>query len=136
MRCVLKVSPKVNDRDLHALFASAWPDYRAVRMQRLLKCALIYVCAYEGRRLIGFGKIIGDGGVHGFLLDPTVAPDCRRKGIGRRVVTRCLTEARRLGVKWVHVDYEPSLRAFYRHCGFHFTEASLVNLKSKHRTGR
>ena len=114
--------------DLNALFASAWPHHRPIDVRPLLKRALVYVCAYEGKRLIGFAKVIGDGGVHGFLLDPTVAPDRQRKGIGRKLVEVCACEARRRGVEWLHVDYEPRQGKFYRACGFSPTKAGLRNL--------
>jgi GNAT superfamily N-acetyltransferase len=102
----------------------------------MLKRALVYVCAYEGKRLVGFAKVIGDGGVHGFLLDPTVAPDRQRQGIGRRLVAKCATEARRRGAEWLHVDFEPQLARFYAACGFASTPAGLLNLKTGSRARR
>src|SRR5262245_19870248 len=114
MQCVLKVSPVVKDEELNALLASAWPEHRDARMQPLLRQALFYVCAFEQDRLVGFAKVIGDGGAHGFLLDPTVAPERQRMGIGRRLVERCADEARQRGIEWLHVDYEPKLRRFYQ----------------------
>ena len=97
----------------------------------MLRRALVYVCAYEGRKLIGFAKVVGDGGVHGFLLDPTVSPDRQRQGIGRRLVAKCAAESRRRGIEWLHVDFEPSLEKFYRACGFSLTRAGLLNVKRK-----
>lgn len=129
MPCVLRVQPPVIDEELNALFASAWPGHRNVDIQPLLRRALVYVCAYEGSKLVGFAKVIGDGGVHGFLLDPTVAPDHQRKGIGRRLVESCADESRRRGVEWLHVDFEPRLEKFYQACGFSPTLAGLRNLK-------
>ncbi|MEO6875815.1 MAG: GNAT family N-acetyltransferase [Opitutaceae bacterium] len=122
---------------MNALFASTWPKHRRVPAQPLLQRALVYVCAYEGKQLVGFAKVIGDGGVHGFLLDPTVAPEHQRQGLGRRLVVRCAQEARRRGVEWLHVDFEPRLAKFYRACGFSPTTAGLWNLKaSKTRAAR
>lgn len=117
--------------DLNALFASAWPHHRRVDVQPMLKHALVYVCAYEGKKLVGFAKIVGDGGVHGFLIDPTVAPDRQRRGVGRKLVEACAREVRLQGVEWLHVDYEPRLTKFYRACGFSSTRAGLRNLKKK-----
>ena len=61
--------------------------------------------------------------------DPTVTPDWRRKGIGRQLVEACAEEARRKGVEWLHVDYEPHLKEFYQSCGFSPAEAGLRNLR-------
>lgn len=131
MKVTYRISPAVKSRELNALFASAWLRYRFQNWQPLLRRTLVYVCAYEGNQLIGFAKVIGDGGVHGFLLDPTVAPAHQREGIGRRLVEKCAEESRSRGVEWLHVDYEPELAKFYRACGFSSTRAGLRNLKKK-----
>ncbi len=128
MRITYKVSPMVNDTELNALFVSAWPRHRPTRFRKLLQQALVYVCAYDGGRLVGFAKVVGDGGVHGFLLDPTVAPAHQRQGIGRKLIEKCAQAARRHGVEWLHVDFEPRLTQFYRACAFSPTRAGLRRL--------
>jgi GNAT superfamily N-acetyltransferase len=115
--CIVQVSPQVGSHELNELFASAWPDHRETDFAPLLECALFYVCAYQDKRLVGFAKVIGDGGVHGFLLDPTVAFDRQRNGIGKQLVNACMEEARGRGIAWLHVDYVPQLRQFYASCG-------------------
>lgn len=136
MKVTYRVSPSVKNRELNALFASAWPSHRRRNLQPLLRRALVYVCAYAGKELVGFVKAVGDGGVHGFLLDPTVSPSQRRKGIGQRLVLKCAEEARRLGAEWLHVDFEPRLAKFYRACGFSLTTAGLRNLKAEKKPRR
>ncbi|WP_405021603.1 GNAT family N-acetyltransferase [Kitasatospora sp. NBC_00070] len=37
-------------------------------------------------RLVGFVNVVGDGGSRGFVLDMTVHPDERQRGIGMRLV--------------------------------------------------
>lgn len=91
--------------------------------------ALAHICAYDGERLVGFVKLIWDGGVHAFLLDTTVHAEYQRRGIGRRLVERALEVAKERGLEWVQVDYEAYLETFYQSCGFRPTLAGLVNLK-------
>ena len=98
------------------------------RAARLLRHALVYVCAFDGEHLIGFVKVIGDGGIHGFLLDTTVHPDFRRRGVGIGLVQAAVAASKARGVEWLHVDYEPHLDAFYRECGFTHTMAGLLRL--------
>jgi GNAT superfamily N-acetyltransferase len=129
MKVIYRIAPPVTNRELNALFADAWPNHRRRNLEPMLRKALIYVCAHEGKRLVGFAKVISDGGVHGFLLDPTVAPDRRRRGIGRKLVEACAREARRRRIEWLHVDFEPRLAKFYLACGFSSTRAALRNLK-------
>jgi threonine dehydrogenase-like Zn-dependent dehydrogenase len=87
-----------------------------------------FVRARAGDQLVGFVNVATDGGAHAFLLDTTVHRDWQRRGIGRRVVTAAITEARTSGMTWLHVDYEPHLDNFYRGCGFRSTDAGLLHL--------
>jgi GNAT superfamily N-acetyltransferase len=131
MRSQIRANPPSSSDELDGLFGAAWPDHQERDFRPILDRALFYVCAYQAEQLIGFAKVVGDGGVHGFLLDPTVAPGWRRRGIGKKLVKACSGEARRKGIEWLHVDYEPPLKAFYNSCGFSTTEAGLLNLKSE-----
>jgi CYTH domain-containing protein/GNAT superfamily N-acetyltransferase len=79
--------------------------------------------------LVGFVNVVGDGGEHAFLLDTVVRPDRQRTGIGRELVAAAEVAARRLGCRWLHVDYEPRHARFYEEgCGFRPTLAGLKDL--------
>jgi ribosomal protein S18 acetylase RimI-like enzyme len=82
-----------------------------------------------GGALIGFVNVAWDGGIHAFLLDTTVHPDFRRRGIATEMVRRVTEAARERGAEWLHVDYEPQLEALYRGCGFAPTRAGLLRLR-------
>jgi N-acetylglutamate synthase-like GNAT family acetyltransferase len=122
------VNPPVSNDALNSLFARTWPAHKTSDFGSVLKHALVYVCAFEEDRLIGCVKVAWDDGIHGFLLDPTVDPAFQRRGIGLRLVGMAAEEAKKQGIEWLHVDYEPSLKQFYQSCGFRHTEAGLVNL--------
>jgi GNAT superfamily N-acetyltransferase len=124
----LVVRRPLTDVQLHALFAAAWPGYRRVPFGPVLARSLTWVAALSGERLIGFVNVATDGGIHAFLLDTAVHPDWQRRGIGRRLVTAALDQARTVGMTWVHVDYEPHLDGFYRGCGFRPTAAGVLRL--------
>jgi GNAT superfamily N-acetyltransferase len=87
--------------------------------------SLGWVTATDADRLVGFANVAWDGNAHAFLLDVAVVPNLRRQGVGRRVVERAFTEARRAGCQWLHVDYERQHENFYRACGFEPTPAGL-----------
>ena len=78
---------------------------------------------------VGFVNLAWDGGVHAFVLDTTVHPALRRRGIGSELVRRVAAAARERDVVWLHVDCEPHLVGFYRRCGFRHTEAGLMDLR-------
>jgi ribosomal protein S18 acetylase RimI-like enzyme len=78
--------------------------------------------------LIGYANLAWDGGVHAFLLDPTVRPDYRGRGIGTRLVREALAAAaEHPKLEWVHVDASADLmKRFYEPAGFRPTPAGLV----------
>ncbi len=127
--------PLVPLETLESLFAVAWDQPSRRDFDSVLRHSLSYVCAYHEEQLVGFVNLAWDGGVHAFLVDATVHPDYRRRGIGRGLVLRAVQAAREHGVEWVHVDFEPRLGAFYRGCGFRDTDAGLMRLDPGPRAG-
>ena len=126
-------NPPIDRERLNALFAASWPRHEDRDFGPVLERSLAYLCAFAGGHLIGFVNIAWDGGQHAFLLDPTVHPEFRRRGVGKELVARAASVAREQGVGWLHVDYEPSLDAFYRCCGFRPTSAGLMKLTGQSR---
>ena len=125
-----RVNPSVSNAELDQLYVVSWPNHHPPHDFRPeLERLLAFVGAYDGDELIGLVKLAWDGAVHAFLLEPTVRPDFRRRGIGRSLVERAVAVARERGLDWVHVDYEPHLREFYRACGFTPTDAGLIRLR-------
>ena len=124
----LAVRPPLTDAELNTLFAAAWPRYRPMPFGPVLRRSLTWIAAHADDRLVGFVNVATDGGLHAFVLDTTVHPGWRRRGLGRRLVRTAIDQARDAGVTWVHVDYEPHLDEFYRGCGFRPTAAGVLRL--------
>lgn len=119
----------MDNEALNALFTAVWPHHASADFVAQLRHSLLYVCAFaDSSQLIGFVNLAWDGGIHAFLLDPTVHPAWQRRGIGRKLVTCAADAARTHGMHWLHVDYEPHLDVFYRGCGFEPTLAGLMRL--------
>lgn len=107
------------------------PDTPAAEREdytRLERHSLTWIAAFDGEELVGYANVAWDGGVHAFLLDPTVRPDRRRRGIGTRLVQEALAAvAEHPQVEWVHVDAPDDLmERFYFPAGFRPTRAGLV----------
>lgn len=130
------LSPAVADDELNALFEAAWPNHARRAFAPLLARSLAFVCAYTTGtgRLVGFVNLAWDGGIHAFVLDPTVHPDWRRRGIGRQLVGQAVEAAQGRGIEWVHVDFEPRLWRFYSGCGFQPTAAGVMRVGSRNLT--
>ncbi|HEY1552388.1 MAG TPA: GNAT family N-acetyltransferase [Kofleriaceae bacterium] len=71
--------------------------------------------AYDGDRLVGFGRVISDGVVTAYVNNVMVDPDYRRRGIGRLVMAALMTGHD--GVKFV-LHTRTGSRSFYRAIGF------------------
>ncbi|MET7701230.1 GNAT family N-acetyltransferase [Streptomyces sp. NPDC005485] len=123
------VSPPLDDSELNDLFAAAWPGHRTASFGPVPARSLVWIAARDAAgRLVGYVNVVGDGGLHAFVLDTTVHPDERRRGLGRRLVRAAAEEARARGAQWLHVDYEAEWEPFYASCGFRDTAAGLMEL--------
>ncbi len=128
---VYRVNPEVTNDELNALFAASWQNHSGTNFHPVLEQNLAFVCAYYRERLIGFVRLAWDGDIHAFVLEPTVHPEFRRRGVGLQLVKQAAAVAKERGMKWLHVDFEPHLQEFYDKCGFRDTRAGLINLKDK-----
>ncbi len=129
------VNPSMTNESLNELFAAAWPAHSPRDFRPVLERSLAYICAYDAGQLVGFVNVAWDGALHAFLLDTTVHPDWRRRGIGRNLVRHATHCARDSGMEWLHVDFDAHLRDFYLACGFRPTEAGLISLEPESGSG-
>jgi GNAT superfamily N-acetyltransferase len=131
MHVTYRLNPPLSNAQLDQLYVVSWPNHHPpYDWQPELGYLLCHVGAFVGDELVGFVKLAWDGFVHAWVLEPTVRPDLRRRGIGRELVARAVDVARERGLEWVHVDFAPELRPFYLDaCGFSATDAGLIRLK-------
>ncbi|MFG3345441.1 GNAT family N-acetyltransferase [Streptomyces sp. NPDC048018] len=116
--------------EVDELFHASWPGHRGTDFAPVLARRLLHVTARRDGRLVGYVNVVGDGGVHAFLLDTTVHPDERRAGLGVALVRAAAEAARERGAHWLHVDCEPHLTRFHERCGFRPTAAGLMDLRA------
>jgi len=76
------------------------------------------VSAYERERLVGTGRIIGDGVLHALLVDVIVDPDYRHRGIGSAIVERLVAECRLQNIVDIQLFCAFGVRPFYERLGF------------------
>jgi ribosomal protein S18 acetylase RimI-like enzyme len=63
-----------------------WRTYQEEVIEKALPNTLYGVCAYQGEKLVGMARIIGDGGMVYYIQDVIVIPECQRQGIGTRLM--------------------------------------------------
>ena len=83
-----------------------------------LAATLYAVSAYDGSRLVGTGRIVGDGVLHALLADVIVDPEYRHRGIGSAIVERLVAECRRRRTFDVQLFCARGKRRFYERLGF------------------
>jgi ribosomal protein S18 acetylase RimI-like enzyme len=125
---VLRPRGDLASADVARLFAAAWPEGTGFSFEAARAHSLCWVSAHVNEALVGFVNVAWDGGVHAFLLDTTVHPEHRRRGIGTALVRCAVDEARGSGARVLHVDHTPAHAAFYRRCGFRASTAGLIDL--------
>jgi len=70
-----------------ALRASVhWKRLSVTQAQKAIDHSLFIVCAYDGKRPAGMGRIVGDGAVICYIQDLLVHPDYQGMGVGNRLL--------------------------------------------------
>ncbi len=76
------------------------------------------VSAYEGTRLVGFGRVVSDGILHAMIYDLIVDPAFQRKGIGSEILRRLVDSCRDAKIPDIQLFCAQGKRAFYERHGF------------------
>lgn len=74
-----------------------WRELLKNQAQQALENSLLVVGAYEGEKLVGMGRLVGDGAVICYVQDLIVIPEFQHNGIGSLILDAL-------------VDYVESLR--------------------------
>ena len=96
-----------------------WTNYTRdpAMLQRAYANSLLTLAAFDGDRLVGIVRAVGDGASVVFVQDLLVLPQYQRQGIGTALLREVL--ARFSGVYQLHLltDNTPQTTAFYRSLG-------------------
>ena len=95
-------------------------SYSALSFYMQRNPGLSWVARNRDRELIG-AVLCGHDGRRGYLHHLAVAPDCRRKGIGRALVERCLYSLRELKILKCNVflfNQNPEGEGFWKAMGW------------------
>jgi GNAT superfamily N-acetyltransferase len=66
--------------------AIGWHNHPIAIAEKSLQNSIYSVCAIDGDKSIGFGRIVGDGYLYFYFQDVMVLPDYRCQGIGYQIV--------------------------------------------------
>jgi GNAT superfamily N-acetyltransferase len=80
--------------------------------------------AFDGEKLIGFGRTIDDGRFYATVVDVVVDPSHQRKGIGRAIVEDI--QDRLEGFLVVTLTATPQVQPFYRKLGWRNQTTAMI----------
>lgn len=110
---------------------SAWAgDRTPAELRRMLLGSAAAVSAWDGDRLVGFGRATSDGVFRAVLWDVVVAASHQGQGLGRRIVEALLAGPALAPVERVYLMTTRG-ESFYRRLGFSRVESQSLMLKQK-----
>lgn len=101
--------------------------------EQALRNSLLVVSVYEGEKLVGLGRVVGDGGITYIVSDIMVDKEYQRKGIGRKILERIdkyLESKKEEGVYMCLIAKKPA-DELYRKYGFEEIDESRVGMLRK-----
>ena len=95
--------------------------------------SLFGVCVRDGNKLIGMGRVIGDGGLNFDVVDVAVHPDYQRQGLGTRIMTALMEyiDAVAPDSAYVSLLADDDAPELYKKFGFKFTAPRTVGMAFK-----
>ena len=110
---------------------SFWASGRSQRdLSRMLAGSQGVISAWQGSRLVGFGRATSDGVFRAVLWDVVVAGDHQGQGLGRRIVEALLQEPALQAVERTYLMTTNSA-GFYEQLGFTTVEKQRLMLRQK-----
>ena len=108
---------------------SFWASGRSRKeLSRMLAGSQAAISAWQGSRLVGFGRASSDGVFRAVLWDVVVAREYQGRGLGRRIVEALLQEPALQGVERTYLMTTNST-GFYEQLGFTAVESQELMLR-------
>ena len=70
--------------------AVGWSEQAPEAVAEGLPRSLHSLCVYRGQELVGYGRIVGDGGVYFYIQDIVVLPEHQGQGLGHGIMKRMM----------------------------------------------
>lgn len=110
-----------DEKEILALYESVgWTAYteNPAALRLGFAHSLLTLAAYEGDRLLGLIRTVGDGHTIVFIQDILVHPAMQRRGIGTALMKAVLERFPQVRQVELATDRTPKTLAFYRSLGF------------------
>lgn len=102
--------------------AGGWwkQGYKKEGLSELIAGSFLFVVVIENSssQTVGMGRMLSDGVSDGYIQDVVVLHRLRGKGLGKKIISALVKEARNLGLEWIGLIGEPNTQGFYKKLGF------------------
>jgi ribosomal protein S18 acetylase RimI-like enzyme len=110
----IEFHPGIPTRDqFWELFATTgWNDkYRLSPedLVRALRASWYTLCAWDGERLVGFGRLVSDGVLHAMVYELIVLPEYQGQGIGGEILAKLVEKCQEAGVRDIQLFSTPRI---------------------------
>lgn len=83
----------VNWHDVSQIIKSVeWGNRSSMALETAFKKSSFVRFAYDGNKLVGFGRTVDDGAFYGWIVDLVVLPEYQGKGIGSLILKELETD--------------------------------------------
>ena len=108
------------DEILNLYAAVGWTNYtnKPDMVKKAYENSLLTFGAYDGDKLVGVIRTVGDGASIVFVQDLLVLPEYQRQGIGTQLLRRIMDHFSSVYQMELMTDNTPETAAFYRSVGF------------------
>jgi GNAT superfamily N-acetyltransferase len=111
-----------DQQQFYALFeTTGWnANYQATPQELSYTLANTWymLAAYDGKRLVGFGRVVSDLVLHAMIYDMIVLPAYQGQGIGGEILGRLVDKCQQAGICDIQLFCARGKRAFYENRGF------------------
>ncbi|MBY5023696.1 GNAT family N-acetyltransferase [Streptococcus suis] len=121
-----KHNPQLDFQAVLDLYDSVdWTGYtsRPEMLEKALEHSLLVLAAFDGDRLVGLLRAVGDGYSIVFIQDILVLPTYQRQGIGRHLLEQAITHFPDIYQLHLLTDNTEKTRSFYEELGFTAVES-------------
>jgi ribosomal protein S18 acetylase RimI-like enzyme len=119
----ITLSEQLPDKNEYfSLFVTTgWNDeYKASpdELEQVNKNSWLVISAYDGNKLVGFGRVVTDFVLHAMIFDMIVLPEYQGKGIGTMIIKKMVSRCKEQGIRDIQLFCAKGKRAFYERNGF------------------
>ena len=120
---MIELREQLPDKDEYfSLFnTTGWnKEYKASPddLERANQNSWLVIAAYDGNKLVGFGRVVTDFVLHAMIFDMIILPDHQGQGIGTMILERLVDRCLEGGIRDIQLFCAEGMRVFYEKNGF------------------